>query len=131
MHVEVRAVDVAHAHRPRRQVLDVADLDPAFLAEYLHAPRFGGGDEGAEIPGGAIPEAKQHGGGVVDAVIEHAAIALRVHGIDLSGKVEHGIDDVHAAAGHAAGRAFLAVQAPVIGAEAVHAGAAKIAFDVQ
>ena len=49
----------------------------------------------------------------------------------MPGEIEHRVDHVHAAAGHAAGRAFLAALAPVVAAEAVGAGSAEIAFDVQ
>ena len=42
------------------------------------------------------------------------AIALRDHRFDLPGEIEHRIDHVHAAPGHAAGGAFLALLAPVL-----------------
>ena len=131
MCIQIRAVDEAHAHLPRRQVLDVAHLDPALFAEYLHAPRFGRCDERAEVAGRAALEAEQHGRRIVDPVIEHAAQALCVHRVDFSRQEQHCIDDMHAAPRHAARGTFFRIEAPVVRPEPVNAGAAKIAFDVQ
>ena len=51
--VRFSRIDEATLHLPGREVLDVADFDPALRAEHLHAPRLGGGDDGAEIAGRA------------------------------------------------------------------------------
>ena len=111
-------------------MLHIADLGPALGAEDLHAPGLGGGDESAQVPGGAVLKAEQHRGGVVDAVVERAAVALCVDVINLPRQIHHRIDDVYAASGHAAGRAFFRAQAPVFFTKAINAGAAEVAFDM-
>src|SRR6266568_431745 len=129
--VQVLPVDGADLELPGVQVLDVADLGPAARAEDLQAPGLGRGDHGSEIAGGAVPEAEQHRGRVVEAEIPDGARALRVHRLDSPRKADHGIDEVHAPPGHAARGSFLAALAPVLALEAVNARAAEIALHVQ
>src|SRR5204862_636942 len=100
-------------------------------AEDLQAPGLSRGDHGSQIGGRAVFEAEQHRGRVVETEIPDGARALRVNRIDSPREADHGVDEVHAAPGHAAGGPFLAALAPVPALEAVHAGAAEIALDVQ
>src|SRR4029079_15386802 len=74
---------------------------------------------------------EKHRRGVVDAVVERSPKTLRVHAVDGPSEVEHGIDDVHAAPGHPAGRTFIALLAPMLALETIHTRPAEIAFDVQ
>ena len=92
--------------------------DPALGAEHLHAPGLGGRDDRAEIARRAAPETEQHRSRVVDAVILRAAgSSARTTVSIVPGEIQHRIDDVHAAAGHAARRALLALLAPVVASE--------------
>ena len=112
-------------------MLDVPHLDPALRAEYLQAPRLGGGHDGAQVAGRAAAEAEEHRGGVVGAVVLRKAQALRGDGVDGTGEIEHRVHDVYAATGHTAGGRLVGVVAPVFAREAVDARAAEIAFEVQ
>src|SRR5207245_9654476 len=131
LQVEILPVDGADLELPGVQVLDAADLRPAIRTEDLQAPGLRRRDHGSEIAGRAAFEAEQHRGRVVEAEIPDGARALRVNRINSPRETDHGVDEVHAPPGHAAGGPFLAALAPVLALEAVRAGAAEIALDVQ
>src|SRR5262245_42082048 len=100
-------------HRPH--------LRPAFRAEYLHPPALRGGDDGGKVTGRATLEREEHGCRIVETVIEHQALAHRVHGIDVAGEVDHRVDDVTAASGHSARGSFVARGSPMFPGKAIDA----------
>src|SRR5260221_7177356 len=123
--VQVLPVEGADLELPGVQVLDAADLGPAVRAEDLQAPGLRRGDHRAEIAGRTALEAEQHRGRVVEAEIPDGARALRDHRLDFPREADHGIDQVHAPSGHAAGGSLPPALAPVLALEAVNAPAAE------
>ena len=131
--VDHRRLRVDHARRqgPGVQMRDRADRGPALRAEHLHAPAFRRRDDGAEIAARAVRELEQHRRRIVEAVVKGEPRALREHGVDPAGKIEHCIDEVHPAPGHAPGGPFLRLLTPVLLREAIHARPVEVALDVE
>ena len=66
MGVQVLRIDQTHFQLPRRQMFDIADLDPGVRSEHLQAPGLRARDDGANIARRTAGEAEQHRPGVME-----------------------------------------------------------------